>query len=94
MEKIIITRHKALVDYLKELGLADDKTPVMDHAMPEHVRGKHVLGVLPLHLAALAVKVTEVPLNVPYGERGKELSLEQVRDYATRPKTYEVRRID
>ncbi|CAM3513804.1 hypothetical protein DESA109040_14995 [Deinococcus saxicola] len=49
-----------------------------------------VSGVLPLHLAALASTVTEVPLNLLAELRGVELTLEQVRQFAGTEKMYRV----
>ena len=94
MEKVVVTRHRALVDYLIEEGIVSEDVPVLTHATMDDVRGKHVIGVLPLRLAAAAAVVTEVPLNLPPELRGKELTVEEVRRYAGPPVTYEVRRAD
>ena len=61
MNTIVITRHPALVEYLAEINLIPAGTPVISHATPADVQGRHVIGVLPLSLAALAESVTEVP---------------------------------
>lgn len=90
---VIVTRHKALVEYLREKNLAPADARVVEHATLEDVMGQHVIGVLPLRLAACARKVTEVPLNVPAELRGQELTLEQVREFAGPPATYCVARI-
>jgi hypothetical protein len=90
METVVVTRHAALVDYLKETGLCPVGTPVIEHASPEAITGKHVIGILPLSLAALAAKVTVVPLSLPPELRGVELTIEQVRQYAGSPETYRV----
>lgn len=87
---IVVTRHPALVQFLLEQGLIHAGVPVISHASPEQVRGRHVIGVLPLSLASLAESVTEVPLSLPPELRGVELTLEQVREYAGRPVTYKV----
>lgn len=87
---VIVTRHAALVDYLREIGLVSEDAQVVGHASPELIRGNHVVGILPLHLAALADRVTVVPLEVPADLRGQELSLEQVRQYAGQPATFRV----
>lgn len=79
---VVVTRHPALVEYLTELGVVPAGTEVVTHATAEQVRGRHVFGVLPLHLAAEARRVTEVPLYVPAELRGVELTLEQVRRFA------------
>lgn len=79
---VVVTRHSALVEYLTELGVVPAGTEVVTHAAAEQVRGRHVFGVLPLHLAAEARRVTEVPLHVPAELRGVELTLAQVRQFA------------
>lgn len=90
---VVVTRHPALVEYLREQGLVDENAQVVAHATVDDVRGRHVFGVLPLHLAANADCVTEVPLNLPQELRGTELSLEQVRQYAGTVTTYRVTRV-
>lgn len=87
---IIVTRHPALVEYLREIGLIPDGALVIAHATPDDVRGQHVIGVLPLSLAALAECVTEVPLALGLEHRGRELSLDEVRAMAGEPRTYRV----
>lgn len=99
METVIVTRHPALVEYLDEQGIAPTRTPtgtlVLAHvADPAAIRGKHVIGVLPLHLAAQAAQVTEVPLRLDAADRGRELSLDELRDRAGTPVTYRVRIVE
>lgn len=91
METVIVTRHPALVEYLREIGVKIET--VIDRATAEEVRGRHVYGVLPLHLAAEARRVTTVPLDVPAELRGQELTLEQVRQFAGALQTYEVKSV-
>jgi hypothetical protein len=90
MEKIVVTRHPALIQLLLERGIVQGGTEVVGHATAEMVRGRHVIGVLPLELAAEAEMVTVVPLAVPPEMRGRELTVEEVRRYAGEPKTYRV----
>src|SRR5690606_40833545 len=87
---LIVTRHAALVDYLRELGV-DDSTPVKSHVSADDVRGRHVCGVLPMHLAAEAASVTEIPLALTPEDRGQELSIDRIREIAGDPRTYFVR---
>lgn len=89
-ETLIVTRHKALVTYLIEIGLADPQTPVIDHATANDVRGHHIIGVLPLSLARCARTVTEVPLALTPDDRGMELEIERIRQIAGEPITYVV----
>ena len=102
MEVIIITRHKALIEYIYEEADKDDGHPlyfdlvdkaheVLEHvANPDYIVGKHIVGVLPLHLAAKAASITEVPLNIPPEMRGKELSVDDLRAMAGDPVRYVV----
>lgn len=79
---LIVTRHPALLDYLQELGFADDTTMVMSHVTAADIEGLVVAGVLPFHLAARARRVLEVPLHIPQEMRGVELTLNQIREFA------------
>lgn len=90
MSQIVVTRHPALVKYLVETGLIKPGAMVIEHASADQVRGKHVIGVLPLHLAVEAASVTEVPMDLPPDARGRELSIEEVRQYAGAPVRYVV----
>lgn len=90
---VVVTRHPALVEYLTELGVVPAGTEVVTHATAEQVRGRHVFGVLPLHLAAETASVTEVTLRVPAELRGVELTLEQVRQFAGPLVEYKVSRV-
>jgi len=90
MSKVMITRHPALVDYAREIGIIDESTPVLTHVSAEDVRGKDVIGVLPLHLAAEAASVTEIPLALTPEDRGKELSIDRLRSLAGDPRTFVV----
>jgi putative CRISPR-associated protein (TIGR02620 family) len=88
---IIVTRHPALVAVLAEdYGHTG---PVLAHATADDVRGKAVIGVLPLHLAAEAESVTEVTLNLPPELRGKELSVDEVRKHLVGLSTYRVEKV-
>lgn len=89
--RVLVTRHEALVEYFKELGIKFDK--VISHATEEDVRGNNVYGVLPLHLASLANTVTTIDMNLPAEMRGKELSLTDIETYFTGMSTYQVKKI-
>lgn len=85
----IITRHQPLVDWLAQKGITGD---VIEHATPENVIGRHVIGALPMHLAALAEKISVVDLpGVSRGQRGNELSVDEMNAAGARLKTYVVR---
>lgn len=86
---IIITRHNGLVDWLSQRGITGT---VIASATPDDVRGKHVIGALPLHLAALAIDITTVDYNCPMDLRGKDLSAQQLDDLGAVLNTYTVMR--
>jgi putative CRISPR-associated protein (TIGR02620 family) len=88
METVIVSRHAGLVEYLEKKGIVGRVIP---HATAADVKGKIVVGNLPLHLAALAAKVGSVDMNVPAEMRGQELSASQVSQYATGISWYVVR---
>jgi len=91
-ETIVVTRHPALVDLLREQGLINGSERIIDHATADDVRGRHVIGVLPLALAALTASVTEIPLALTPEDRGKELDLARLREIAGSPRTFVVLR--
>lgn len=90
---IVVTRHSALLTVLIERGLVQPNTPVLQHVTASDVTGNHVIGVLPLALAALTESLTEVTLDLPQELRGKELTAEQVRQYMTGITTYKVTKL-
>jgi putative CRISPR-associated protein (TIGR02620 family) len=93
MEKLIVTRHQGLVDYLKQEGIVDEGVEVTGHASAELVTGRHVIGVLPHSLSCLTASFTEIPLSLPPELRGQELTADDVRQYAGNPVTYRVEKI-
>lgn len=90
---LVVTRHSALVEYLREIGLANGQTQVVEHATPEMIAGKNVAGVLPHSLSCLTASFTEIPLSLTPEMRGKELDLATLRKIAGEPVTYVVKRV-
>lgn len=88
--KIVITRHQGLVDYLIAEKIVPADVEVIAHATENNVRGRHVIGVLPHSLSCLTESFTEVPLVLPPEMRGVELSADDVRRYAGKIVTYKV----
>lgn len=63
MQKIIVSRHPAAVEFIhRELPEFAD-APVIEAATPDDVRGAEVAGNLPLHLAALCRVVHAVEFS-------------------------------
>ena len=85
---LIVTRHKALIKVLQEdFSITGE---VVDHATPEIVKDKDVIGILPIYLASYANTITVLELDIPIEKRGQELSVDEVRQYMKEPKTYKV----
>lgn len=91
---IIVTRHPNLVALLIERGIVDEGTRVLEHAKPDDVRGKHVLGILPHHLSSQAASITEIPMRLTRDDRESmqrcDMPIERLREVAGRPVTYVV----
>ena len=88
---LVVTRHRGLVEWLRRREMIPADAIVVEHATPDDVRNRHVVGVLPLRLAALAAAVTEVPMDIPAEMRGRELTADEVERFAGAPVTYRVR---
>ena len=89
-EVVVVTRHAALVALLVERGLVAGDVPVIAHATESDIRGKHVIGVLPMSLARHALSVTEIPLALEAADRGAELGIERLREIAGEAVTHVV----
>jgi CRISPR-associated protein Csx16 len=89
---VIVSRHQGLVDWLAQRGIVGK---VIAHATPDDVRGKDVIGNLPLHLASVALSVTVVDMpNLPPELRGQDLSPEQMDQVGATLSRYVVRKVD
>lgn len=73
---VIVSRHAGFVALLAEKGISGR---VIAHATADDVRGRIVIGALPLHLACLARKVGTLEMNIPANMRGLDLSVEECR---------------
>lgn len=92
--KVIVTRHPALVEYLREIGLCDENTPVLKHVTKEEIENKNVIGILPLNLARYATHVIEIPLTLTEETRGRELTIEDMRKIVGEPEVYIVKNVE
>jgi len=93
MKQIIVTRHPALIEYLKNNNYVNDDVEHISHANIEDIEGAHVFGILPLWLASYCDRLTEVQLRLPPEKRGVELSIKDIEFYAVKPRTYTIREI-
>lgn len=91
MTIVIITRHAGLVEWLAGRGITG---AVVAQATPDDVRGKRVIGALPLHLAALAESVTVVDMpGLTAEQRGRDLTAAEMDAAGAALATYRVERV-
>lgn len=90
LDKIVVTRHRALYDYLVSEGYVEPGTKFISKVDKEDIEGKHVFGVLPNWLACNAALFTEVQFRLPYEKKGKELSLEDMKFLTYAIRTYKI----
>ena len=89
-DTIIVTRHQGLVEWLKTRGITGDVIP---SAKAEDVRGKRVVGALPLYLAAEADSVVAVEYFCPPELRGQDLSAAQLDELGAKLSEFKVQRV-
>lgn len=86
MNTVIATRHAGAVEWLRRQGITGD---VISHATVDDVRGRHVVGALPLHLAAEAASITTIDMpQLTPDLRGVDLTPEQMDDAGATLRTY------
>lgn len=90
---IVVTKYQAIVDFLIEKGVISADTEVCAFADSSCLTGKHVIGSLPLRVARRASAYTEIEMHVSKENRGKELSLEEIRKAVTKLTTYKIEEI-
>ncbi len=84
MKTIIVTRHPAAIDFIKKWHDVDEvKSHLTDEDIASLKLGDHVIGVLPINLAAKVCErtnraVTILSMDVPPHLRGKELTLQDM----------------
>ena len=91
---IVVTRHKALVEYLQEKGYVGSAVKVIPYIKSiSEISGEIVIGVLPLHLAVYCKEVWEVPLDLPLELREVELGIKDIWRYANPIQCYQVKNL-
>lgn len=89
MKTVIVSRHAAAIEFIRETLPSFADTPVIESATADAVRNASVAGNLPLHLAALAREVYAVEFaGAP--PRGAEYGLDEMRAAGARISRYTV----
>lgn len=90
--RLIVSRHPAAIEFIREQLPEFAEAPVVASATPEQVRDAHVAGNLPLHLAALAATLWAVEFaGTP--PRGQEYTLDDMRAAGAALCAYRVQRV-
>lgn len=94
MKKIIVTKHKSIIPFLIKKKYITGDEEILTNVTITDIKGRHVIGTLPLRLVCYAGKYTPIRLNIPSLERGKRFSPEEIEKYILPLKTYKVRVCD
>lgn len=88
---IIVTRHKAVVQWLAMQGIYGE---VIEHITNiEQIKDQDVIGSIPYHFAAYAKSVTSVEIpNLPAERRNKELNVDEMIEFGAYLQKYIVRK--
>lgn len=92
--RLICTRHPGFLALLYDIDPTLREVEIMENAKEEDVRGKHIFGQAPLHIACFAYAQTIIPLDLPRELRGVECTIEQLRMYSGAPQTYVIRSLE
>jgi putative CRISPR-associated protein (TIGR02620 family) len=86
---VIVSRHPGALEWLREHHPQVAEAPVVASATPDDVRGRVVIGNVPLHLAAQAAEVWAIEFDGP-PPRGAEYSAEDMEAAGARLRRYRV----
>lgn len=88
---LVVTRFPTFAEYCRRIGIIEDDTPVITRARTADVRDKHVLGALPVFLAAEAESVTIMRINKPvdFVSPPGGMSMAELEEYAGDLQTYQ-----
>ena len=91
VDRVVIAHNPALFSLFVELGIARPGDLYLKKALVKDIRGKHVIGHIPIYMAALAERTTIVHLVLPPQYKDDpELPLEVLRQAAKSATTYTV----
>ena len=90
MERVIVSRHSAAIEFIKREAPGFIDARIVATATAADVAGRIVAGNLPLHLAALASEVVVIEFDTP--PRGGEYDLAEMDAAGARLESYRVKR--
>ncbi len=87
---LVVTRHQAFVDYLLKHNMIEPDCQIIKKATPENVKGRNVIGILPLCLTQYCESYTEMRLDLPYKLAGRDLVVDDFEKHFNSMGTYRV----
>lgn len=88
---IVICRHEYTLSLLKEKGIIKDGDIILDHIDNiEQIKGKDVLGTLPIDLAEKCKSILFIKWDIPLEARGREWTKEETYKYYNGISKYKV----
>ena len=90
MKRIIVSRHPAAIEFIRNELPAFSDAPVLASATVDDVRGADVAGNLPLDLAAEARVVRAIVYPVGRAPRGAEYTIEDMYEAGAAIKSFYV----
>jgi len=91
-EIVIVSRHAGAVEWLRQHGIEGEV--IAQVVSPEQVRGRVVVGALPLHLAAEAAEVVAIDMpRLTAEQRGRDLTPAEMDAAGATLSRYVVRRL-
>lgn len=94
MEKIIVSKHESVEKYLKEQEIVPGYIKRYPFVNEDFAKGKHIYGIVPMNIAALAGKFTEVKITLHHSEKYKEVSASRINAQVKNVRTYIVTELE
>lgn len=92
---IVITRHEDTIRLLKEKGIITENDTILDHVDNiEQIKGKTVLGTLPIDLASYCEKILFTKWDIPLEARGRDWTYEETKKFFNGISEYKVIKLE
>ena len=92
---IVITRHKDTIRLLKEKGIITEEDTILDHVDNiEQIKGRIVLGTLPIDLAEYCERILFIKWDIPLEARGRDWTYEETKKFFNGISEYKVIRLE
>jgi len=81
METKIVTRHAGAMEWIAKHHLEFGDAEVIAHADVGDLKGRRIIGMLPIHMAAMCKEYWHLEMTVPADRRGTEISCEDMENF-------------